>query len=314
MKQRNPFPYSDDNKRYLTWNYYLKQRYHKKVYKVPLNAGFTCPNRDGNAGTGGCTFCSSLGSGDYAGDVRDDLYKQFHEGKQMMERKWPNGLAIAYFQAFSNTYAPLQQLKEIYEPFRHNDEIISVAIATRSDCLTVEIMDYLAEYNKDKELWIELGLQSIHNQTADVINRGHSFENFKEAVDELRKRNINVVVHLMNSLPNETKEMMIESARVVGQLDIQAIKIHMLHVTKQTIMGYQYSKQPFPLQSKEEYIDTIASQLEVLPPTVIIQRLTGDAPKDALIAPLWTLKKTIVLNDIDKKMVERNTYQGKLYQ
>lgn len=311
MKRNNPFVYSDDNKRYHTWNYYLKQRYQNKVYKVPLNAGFTCPNRDGKAGVGGCTFCSSLGSGDFAGNVKDDLMTQFVSGKQMMERKWPNGLAIAYFQAYTNTYASLDFLRQIYEPFRHRDDIVALAIATRSDCLSDEIIAYLADYNKDKELWLELGLQSIHDKTADIINRGHTFESFVSAVQKLRHNNINVVAHLMNSLPHETADMMIQSAAALGKMDIQAIKIHMLHIMKHTTMGRQYEKQPFPLQSKEEYIETVVSQLEVIPGNVIIQRLTGDAPEDSLIAPIWTKKKTIVLNDIDKKMVERNTWQGR---
>lgn len=314
MKQINPFPYSDDNKRYLTWNYYLKQRYQQKVYKVPLNAGFTCPNRDGAAGYGGCTFCSSLGSGDYAGNVKDDLLLQFEQGKQMMERKWPNGLAIAYFQAFTNTYGSLDTLKQIYEPFRYRSDIVAVAIATRSDCLDDDVIEYLSQFNQDKEVWIELGLQSIHDETAAIINRGHTFENFKSAVARLRKYKLLVVTHLMNSLPAETPNMMVESAKAIAALDIQAVKIHMLHVMKQTAMGNSYERKPFPLMSKEAYIETVVSQLEVLPPTMIIQRLTGDSPGDLLLAPEWTRKKTIVLNDIDKEMIRRNTWQGRLWK
>lgn len=314
MKQPNPFLYSDDNKRYLTWNYYLKHRYQQKVYKVPLNAGFTCPNRDGSAGYGGCTFCSSSGSGDYAGNVQDDLLIQFEQGKQMMERKWPGGLAIAYFQAFTNTYAPLAVLKQLYEPFRYRDDIVAIAIATRCDCLSEEIINYLASYHQDKEVWIELGLQSMHDETAMLINRGHSFANFQFAVKRLRDYGLPVVTHLMNSLPGETPDMMVESAKAIAALDIQAVKIHMLHVMKQTAMGKTYERKPFPLMSKEAYIETVVSQLEVLPPAMIIQRLTGDAPADLLLAPEWTRNKTIVLNDIDKEMVRRNTWQGRLWQ
>lgn len=313
MGYNNPFPYSNDNKRYYTWNYYLKNTYHQKTFKVALNAGFSCPNRDGHLSTNGCSFCSALGSGDYAGDVKDSLATQFEKGCEMMRHKWHDGAAIAYFQAFSNTYAPLTKLKEIYEPFAHKDDIKAISIATRSDCLDKEKIAYFQSLTKYKDIWIELGLQTIHDETSQLINRSCTYENFLECVKLLADTDIKVCVHIINSLPYESKEMMVDTAKALAKLPIDAIKIHMLHVIEGSTMAKQYREEPFPLLSKEEYIDVVISQLEVLPPTMIIQRLTGDGVKEDLIAPLWTLKKVCVLNDIDKEMLKRNTYQGRLY-
>ena len=308
---KNPFIYSNDNKRYHTWNYYLKNHYQCKVFKVALNANFTCPNRDGTCGVGGCTFCSSLGSGDYAGKASDDLMYQFEQGLEMMRRKWPNGQAIAYFQAFTNTYAPLHTLKETFQPFVEREDVLALAIATRADALNDENIAYLDSLTKHKDIWIEVGLQSIHEKTAKMTNRGHDLNCFIKAIDKLAKTNLKVCVHFFNSLPNETKEEMIETARFVGNLPVHAIKIHMLHLLSDSVMGQQYLQKPFPIMSKEDYIDVVVQQLECLPAEMIIQRLTGDAPKDKLIVPEWTLKKVIVLNDIDKEMKKRDTYQGK---
>lgn len=311
MKQKtNPFIFSDDNKRYHTWNYYLKHHFNTKVFKVALNAAFSCPNRDGKCGVGGCTFCSSLGSGDTAGDIHDDLMTQFEKGIKIMQRKWPNGEAMAYFQAYTNTYAPLPILKQTFEPFIKRKDVIAIAIATRADCLEDEIIDYLQSLTIEKEIWIELGLQTIHNQTAAAINRGHTYELFLDTIQRLSKTDLKICVHLMNSLPNETSEMMVESARAIGQLPIHAVKIHMLHLLKNTQMGNEYLCSPFPLLSREEYIDTVVKQLMVLPKEIIIQRLTGDGVVDDLIAPLWTIRKVTILNDIDKEMVRRNGWQG----
>lgn len=314
MTYNNPFNYSNDNKRYYTWNYYLKQTYHSKVFKVALNAGFSCPNRDGKLSYHGCSFCSALGSGDYAGNVCDSLDVQYEKGLEMMKRKWPNGAAIAYFQAFTNTYASLAHLKSIYDPFVLKDDIKAIAIATRCDCLDQEKINYFDSLCDQKDIWIELGLQSIHDESAALCNRGHTFKQFLDIIDLLKDTRIKICVHLINSLPNETKEMMLESAKVIAQLPIHAVKIHMLHVIEGSTMANDYKQNPFPLLSKDDYIDIVIKQLEVLPPNMIIQRLTGDGVKEDLIAPLWTLKKVIVLNDIDKEMVKRNTYQGKYYK
>lgn len=313
MKE-NPFLYSDDNKRYHTWNYYLKHTYHEKVFKVALNANFSCPNRDGTCGVGGCTFCGNLGSGEYAGDQQDPLSVQFTKGTAMMQRKWPHGKAIAYFQAYSNTYAPLAVLQETFTPFIENDDVLALSIATRADCLEDETIAYLQEQTKQKAIWIELGLQSIHNETAARIHRGHTYETFLDCIQRVSHSNLKICVHIINSLPNESVEDMIETAKAIAKLPVHAIKIHMLHIMKQTTMAKEYEQQPFPILSKEAYIDVLIRQLEVLPPTMIIQRVSGDGVKEDLITPLWTLKKIDVLNGIDKEMARRNTWQGKYYQ
>lgn len=311
MKQKNPFPYSFDNKRYHTWNYYLKNKYQQKVFKVPLNANFSCPNRDGTCGVGGCTFCGSLGSGEYAGNIHDNLAKQFSDVYEVMKRKWQTGLPMAYFQAYTNTYAPLEKLKEYFTPFIEREDILGIAIATRADCLEDDKIAYLQSLTKKKEIWIELGLQSIHDKTAIETNRGHDYATFLNCIERLKNTDLKICVHIINSLPNEDEQMMLETAKQVGQLPIHAVKLHMLHVCEGTKMGEIYKKNPFPLYSLEQYVDIIIKQLEVLPPEIIIQRLTGDAVKELLIAPKWTLNKTNVLNSIDKEMVKRNTWQGK---
>lgn len=309
LRQQNPFPFSDDNKRYHTWNYYLQHRFGHKCYKVPLNAGFTCPNRDGFKAVGGCTFCSALGSGEFAGKADEDLLVQYQNGCTMMERKWPYAKTIPYFQSFTNTYGPLKKIKACIQPFLNREEVVAIAIATRADCITDECIAYLNECAQIKEIWIELGLQSIHDATALAINRAHTFQDFLDTLERLRHTQLKVCVHLMNGLPHETIEMMIESAEVLGQLPIHAVKIHMLHLIKGTTMA----KESFPLLSQAEYVDLVVRQLEVLHPSMIIQRLTGDGLVEQLIGPDWTIKKTIVLNEIDKRMAKLNTWQGKAY-
>lgn len=310
---KNPFLLSNDNKRYHTWNYYLKNKYQNKVFKVPLNAAFSCPNRDGTCGYGGCTFCSSMGSGDQVQDYDDSLTIQFESNTQLMLNKWPDGKAMAYFQAYTNTYCDLKTLQETIEPFYNRDDVLALCIATRADCLEDEKIEYLNTLSLKKDIWLELGLQSIHDETAKRINRGHDFSTFLDCIKRLEGTNLKICVHLMNSLPFETKDMMIESANVVAQLPIHAIKIHMLNLLSDTQMGKAYLQSPFPMLNKEDYIDTVIRQLEVIPANIIIQRLTGDGAKDKLLTSDWTLKKTIVLNDIDKEMVRRDTYQGKAF-
>ena len=306
----NPFPYSLDNKRYHTYNYFLKTKYHQKIAKVPLNADFTCPNRDGTVGVGGCTFCSAKGSGDFAGDVSETLNEQFKQGVRIMTRKWPDARFIAYFQAFTNTYAPVAQLMERFEPFATMEEVVGIAIATRADCINEDIAAYLADLNTRTDVYVELGLQTIHDETARQINRGHDYQTFKNAVALLRRYHLEVCVHIINGLPGETYEMMLETAKAVGQLDIQAIKIHSLYIIEGTVLAAQYHHHPFPVMSREDYIDLVVDQLRYLPPHVVIERLTGDAVADDLIAPLWSRNKTTILNDIDKLMVKRNVVQG----
>lgn len=300
-----------DNKRYYTLNYYYKKKYNSKVFKVSLNGGFTCPNKDGTVGTRGCIFCSRLGSGDFAGNKNLDLISQFDEVKSIMLKKWPDAKYIGYFQANTNTYAPLDQLKAKYETISNLDNVVGLNIATRSDSITDEVMDYLEELNNKTDLIIELGLQSMHEETLKLINRGHDLKNFEDCLKKLKSRGIKVVVHIINGLPYETKDMMIETAKYLNELDIDGIKIHMLHIIKNTDLEDLYKKQSFHILTREEYVDIVINQLEVLNENIVINRITGDPVKEDLVAPNWLLKKFCVLNEIDKEMVKRDTYQGK---
>lgn len=308
----NKFPYSNDNKRYHTYNYYLKNKYQQKIAKVSLNAGFTCPNRDGTKGKGGCIFCSDSGSGDFAGNVYDSLQKQFQDVSTMMRKKWPDCKFIAYFQANTNTYGTLDRLKATFEPFLDYPNVVGIAIATRPDCLSEEICDYLYEISQKCDLYIELGLQTIHDSTAQLINRGHDYQTFLKGLERLRKRHLDVCVHIINGLPYETYDMMIETAKVVGKLDIQGLKIHNLFMLKDTALHKMYLQKPFPLLSREDYIKLVVEQLTYIPDSVVIERLTGDAPLKDLVEPLWSIKKVTILNDIDKLMKEKDLYQGSL--
>ncbi len=304
------FIYSDSNKRYYTLDYFFKHKFNSKVFKVSLNAGFTCPNKDGTKGYGGCIYCSKLGSGDYAGNVNKSLIEQFNEVKDIMSKKWKNSKYIAYFQANSNTYAEVEDLKEKYESVLKLDNVIGLSIATRPDCISNECLEYLKELNKRTYLTVELGLQTIHDKTSKLINRGHDLKCFTDMVNLLRKNNINVVVHIINGLPYETKEMMLETAKYLSKLDIQGIKIHMLHILKDTALAKMYENKPFHILSREEYVDIVISQLELLREDIVIHRITGDPNPLDLIEPTWLIKKFGVLNEIDKEMVKRNTYQG----
>lgn len=309
---QNPFQYTDNNKRYHTLDYFYKNKFGKKVCKISLNAGFTCPNKDGTKGYGGCIYCSKLGSGDFAGNKEKDLITQFNEVKEIMKKKWPDALYIGYFQANTNTYAKTEVLKQKYEPILELENVIGLNIATRPDAITEDCLDYLEKLSTRTYLTVELGLQTIHEKTTKLINRGHDLECFTNMVKELRKRNINVVVHIINGLPYETKEMMLETVEYLNKLDIQGIKIHMLHIIKDTRLANLYNQEKFHILTKEEYIDIVIEQLERLRPEIIINRITGDPVKEDLIEPTWLLKKFCVLNDIDKEMVKRNSYQGKL--
>jgi len=304
------FKYSDSNKRYHTLDYFYKHKFKSKVFKISLNGGFTCPNIDGTVGVKGCIYCSKMGSGEYAGNLRDDLVTQFNNIKSMMNKKWPDGKYIGYFQARTNTYAPVDKLKDMYETILSLDNVVGLNIATRPDSISDECLDYLEELNKKTYLTVELGLQTIHENTTKLINRCHTLECFNDMVSELRKRNINVVVHVINGLPYETKEMMIDTIKYINNLDIQGVKIHMLHVVKDTILANMYEKEKFHVLTKEEYIDIVCDQLELLRPEIVINRITGDPKADELIEPKWLVKKFCVLNDIDKELKRRNTYQG----
>ncbi len=305
----NTFPYSDSNKRYHTLDYFHKKKFASKVFKVSLNLGLTCPNRDGTKGYGGCIYCSNL-SGDFAGDKEEDLKTQFESVKKVLLKKWPNSLYIAYFQAGTNTYAPLPFLKEQFEEVLTYDKVVGLHIATRPDAISEECIAYLKELSKKTYLVVELGLQSMHEKTAKFINRGHDLACFDAMVKRLRKENINVVVHIINGLPYETKEDMLETVKYLNTLDIQGIKIHMLHVLKNTPLGLLYQAKPFPILTREEYVDIVVDELRLLRPEIVIHRITGDPKEEDLIEPKWLIKKFGVLNEIDKEMVKRDCYQG----
>lgn len=307
---QNDFKYSNDNKRYHTWNYHLHDKFGCKVFKVALNAGFTCPNIDGTKGYGGCTYCSDSGSGDFAGDPTHNILTQFEEVKAKMHQKWKEAKYIPYFQAHTNTYAPVDVLKARFEPVLAQENVVGISIATRADALPDDVLDYLSELNKRTYLIVELGLQTIFDETGNHINRCHTYAEFLTGYNKLRERGINVCVHLIDGLPNETKDMMIETARTVAKLRPHCVKLHLLHILKGTRIAKEYQDGGFDVLSLEDYVDIICSQLEVFHEDTVIQRLTGDGGRDSLIAPLWSLKKFVVLNEIDKEMLRRNTYQG----
>lgn len=304
------FKYAFDNKRYHTWNYYLRNTFGEKVFKVSINAGFTCPNIDGKVSYGGCTYCSKEGSGDFAGNPKDNLIKQFNDIKEMMHKKWPSAKYIGYFQAYTNTYAPLEVLKEKYETILELDDVIGLSISTRPDCLPDDVVNYLDELNQRTNLWVELGLQTIHDKTSKLINRGHDYEEFVKGVEKLKARNIKVVVHIINGLPGEDYDMMMETAKAVANMGVDGIKIHLLHVIKDTPMEKMLQNGMLNLMDKDEYIKLVCDQLEILPDTMIVHRLTGDGKRDELVGPLWSLKKWEVLNDIDAELKRRDSYQG----
>lgn len=307
---KNTFKYSNTNKRYHTLDYYYKNKFNEKVFKVSLNAGFTCPNIDGTVGFGGCIYCSKSGSGEFAGNVKDSLEKQFQDIKIMMHKKWPKAKYIGYFQARTNTHAPVETLKELYETVLKQENVIGLNIATRPDAISTECLEYLNDLNKRTYLTIELGLQTTNEKTSKLINRCHDLKCFEEMVKKLREKDINVVVHIINGLPYETKEDMLNTIRYLNNLDIQGVKIHMLSIVKGTPLETMYKTNKFKILSKEEYIDIVVDQLELLREEIVIHRITGDPKIDDLVEPFWLTKKFCVLNDIDKEMVKRNTYQG----
>lgn len=307
---RMMFKYSLDNKRYHTLNYFYKKKFVIKVFKVSLNGGFSCPNLDGKVGYGGCIYCSKSGSGEFGGDKNKSLTEQFMEMKKVVNKKNIPCKYIGYFQARTNTYDTVENLKKRYEEVLKIDSVIGLNIATRCDAISDECLDYLSSLNKKTFLTIELGLQTIHKETSKLINRCHTLEQFEEMVKKLRERGINVVVHIINGLPYESEDKMIETAKYLNKLDIQGIKIHMLHIIKDTEMDKLYKKTNFHILSKEEYIDIVIKQLEVLREEIVINRITSDPDKDLLVEPIWLTKKCQLLNDIDKEMKKRNTYQG----
>lgn len=307
------YPFPTEGKRYHTWSRHLKGEFGFKVFKVALDAGFDCPNRDGTVAFGGCTFCSVAGSGDFAGDRAKSIDIQFAEIRDKMHQKWREGQYIAYFQAYTNTHAPLPVLKEKFEAALAQPGVVGLSIGTRPDCLPDDVVDYLAELNERTYLWVELGLQTVHEKTAKLVNRAHDYATYIEGVEKLRKHGIRVCTHIINGLPLEDREMMMETAREVAKLDVQGIKIHLLHLLKGTPMVKQYEKGMLKFLTMEEYISLVVDQLEILPPSMIVHRITGDGPLDLMIGPMWSASKWDVLNGIDKELKRRDSYQGKFF-
>ena len=308
----NGFKYTSTNKRYHTWDYYLKSVFGEKIAKISLDGGFTCPNIDGTVSRGGCIFCSKRGSGDFALEItNENLKEQFEHAKNNIRKKWP-GISkyIAYFQAYTNTYADIKTLREKYETVLSLENVAGLSIATRPDTLDEEVLEYLGELNKKTFLWVELGLQSSNDKTARLINRGHDFNSFVKGVEQLRKRNIRVCVHIINGLPGESYNDMIKTVKDISVLDINAVKIHMLYILKNTRLFTLYQNEKFRIMEREEYIKTVADQIELLPEEVVVERVTGDGKAKDLAAPLWSLNKISILNDIDKELAGRNTWQG----
>ena len=300
---------SNSNKRYYTLDYYYKKRYKSKVFKVTLDLGLSCPNIDGTKGYGGCIYCKN-GSKSKLNKDKKPLKEQFNEVKKVLHKKWKNAKYIAYFQNNTNTYGDLNYLKKSFEEVLTYKDVVGINIATRPDAITNECLEYLKELNKKTDLTIELGLQTIHEKTSKLINRGHTLKEFEDMYKKLKQESIKVVVHIINGLPYETTEMMLETVKYLNNLKIDGIKIHMLHILKDTKIEKMYKENPFHILTKEEYIDIVTTQLENLNENIVINRITGDPIKEDLVEPVWLTKKFTILNDIDKELKKRNTYQG----
>ena len=300
-----------NGKPYRSLDYMLRERFGEKVYKVTLNGGMSCPNRDGTLGTRGCIFCSEGGSGDFAADVSLSVTEQIESQIALLSGKRPIQKYIAYFQAYTNTYAPVEYLRKIFKEAMSHPRIVALSVGTRPDCLGEEVLDLLEELNRIKPVWIELGLQTIHEKTAQYIRRGYRLSCFDQAVENLRKRNIEVIVHTILGLPGESREEILETMRYLNKKDIQGIKLQLLHVLKGTDLAYDYLAGRFHVYEREEYLALLIECLENLDPEIVIHRITGDGPKDLLIAPLWASRKREVLNLLHHQMKEQNSYQGK---
>lgn len=302
-----------NEKPYHSLDYHLKEQFHEKVYKLALDGGMTCPNRDGTLDNRGCIFCSAGGSGEFAGDRHLSITEQIDAQKALVEKKFPVQKYIAYFQAFTNTYGPLPHLRKIFTEAISHPDVVVLSIATRPDCLGEDVLDLLEELNTIKPVWVELGLQTIHEETARYIRRGYPLSCFETAVSNLHKRNLDVIVHAILGLPGETKEMQIATMKYLGNQSIQGIKLQLLHVLSGTDLAKDYEAGKFPVLTMDEYIALVIECLEVLPPKLVIHRITGDGPKELLLAPLWSTRKRDVLNTIHKEFKKRNTWQGRLY-
>ncbi len=299
------------DKPYYSLDYYLKQTYGEKVYRLSLNGGMTCPNRDGTLGNRGCIFCSQGGSGDFAPSPAKSITEQIEDAKERIANKTSARKFIAYFQAYTNTYAPVPYLEKIFIEAAAHPDILILSIATRPDCLGEEVLELLSRISRIKPVWIELGLQTIHPSTASWIRRGFSLEDFHPSVINLKKRKIPVVAHVILGFPGETRDMMLDTVDYVGHLPVFGIKLHLLHILKHTDLAAQYKARPFALPGLSEYAGLLTECIRILPENITIHRLTGDGPKNLLLAPLWSADKKRVLNTIHKTLKETDSYQGK---
>ena len=302
-----------NGKPYHSLDYELRQQFGRKIYKLSLDGGMSCPNRDGTLGTGGCIFCSQGGSGDFAAPRQTAVSRQIEQAMAQVKRKMPDGSQgsyIAYFQSYTNTYAPVSYLRRLFTAAILHPEIRVLSIATRPDCLPEEVLDLLEELNQIKPVWIELGLQTIHPDTARLIRRGYELDCFTDAKNRLRRRGLEVIVHVILGLPGEDRTQMLETVSWLGSNDIQGIKLQLLHILKGTDQALLYEQAPFPVMSMEEYLDLVIDCVSLLPPEIVIHRITGDGPKNLLIAPLWSANKRLVLNTLTRRFQERGITQG----
>lgn len=312
QRESNPFPFSDSNKRYYTYDYYLRKTFGGKVAKIMLDAGMTCPNIDGRCGYHGCIYCSGRGSGDFAASPVLPIEEQYRIIREKIAGKWSTEKCIPYFQAHTNTYAPLPVLRENFEAALRLEGAVGLNVATRADCLPQEVCDYLAGLAERTVLTVELGLQTSDDETAKRINRGHSFADFCAGYSRLRETSekIGICVHLIFGLPGEDREKMMRTVEDVAKLHPQQVKIHLLHVLRNTPLAGMYERGEYTPLGREEYISLVADALERLPQDIVIARLTGDGMTEDLLAPLWSMKKVSVINDIDKLLYARESWQG----
>ncbi len=308
---RNPFPHSDTNRRFYTYDYYLRQTYGGKVAKIPLDAGFTCPNLDGRRGVGGCIYCSSRGSGDFAPEAALSVTEQFRAGVAAMSDKWQPVGYIPYFQAHTNTYGPVERLRALWEEAIAQPGVVGLAVATRADCISPAIADLLREFATRTRLTVELGLQTAHDRTAEAINRCHTYEEFLRGYRLLE--GLDVCIHLIEGLPGESHADMLETARQVASLRPFAVKLHLLHVLRNTALAALWESGAYTPLELANYVQVVCDVLELLPPETVVERITGDGPPDLLLAPMWSRKKFVVMNEIDKELHRRDSYQGKYY-
>ena len=312
----NPFLYSDTNKRYHTYDHHMKKTFGGKCAKLPIDAGFTCPNIDGKCAVGGCIYCSSRGSGDFAPEATLSVTEQICRQKEIYSKKWDVSRCIAYFQAHTNTYAPVSVLRELFEEALANEGIVGLHIATRADCLEDDAVAYLAELAERTYVTVELGLQSSSDETAALINRGHTYADFLQGYERLRRASerLRICVHIILGLPGEDDARMMQTVRDVAALRPDEVKLHLLHVLRGTPLAAMYETGAYVPLEREHYVRLVADALELLPPETVVARLTGDGMGESLLAPLWSIKKTTVINDVDKLMFSRGSYQGKYYQ